>query len=30
MMRTTVNVYGDTCVAVMVAKDEGEKLTIDR
>ncbi|MDR2679954.1 MAG: dicarboxylate/amino acid:cation symporter [Tannerella sp.] len=30
MMRTTVNVYGDTCVAVMVAKAEGEKLTIDR
>lgn len=30
MMRTTVNVYGDTCVAVMVAKSEGEKLPIDR
>jgi Na+/H+-dicarboxylate symporter len=30
MMRTTVNVYGDTCVAVMVAKAEGEKLSIDR
>lgn len=30
MMRTAVNVYGDTCVAVMVAKSEGEKLTIDR
>jgi Na+/H+-dicarboxylate symporter len=30
MMRTTVNVYGDTCVAVMVAKAEGEKLPIDR
>ncbi|MDR3269230.1 MAG: dicarboxylate/amino acid:cation symporter [Tannerella sp.] len=29
MMRTTVNVYGDTCVAVMVAKSEGEKLQID-
>ncbi|KAA6348720.1 Proton glutamate symport protein [termite gut metagenome] len=29
MMRTTVNVYGDTCVAVMVAKSEGEKLPID-
>ena len=30
MMRTAVNVYGDTCVAVMVAKSEGEKLLIDR
>jgi Na+/H+-dicarboxylate symporter len=30
MMRTAVNVYGDTCVAVMLAKSEGEKLTIDR
>jgi Na+/H+-dicarboxylate symporter len=30
MMRTAVNVYGDTCVAVMVAKSEGEKLSIDR
>ncbi|GHV32235.1 hypothetical protein FACS1894177_08090 [Bacteroidia bacterium] len=30
MMRTAVNVYGDTCVAVMVAKSEGEKLNIDR
>ncbi|MDR0768918.1 MAG: dicarboxylate/amino acid:cation symporter [Dysgonamonadaceae bacterium] len=30
MMRTAVNVYGDTCVAVMVAKSEGEKLGIDR
>lgn len=30
MMRTTVNVYGDTCVAVMVAKAEGEKLSIDK
>jgi len=29
MMRTAVNVYGDTCVAVMVAKSEGEKLSID-
>ena len=29
MMRTAVNVYGDTCVAVMVAKSEGEKLPID-
>jgi len=30
MMRTAVNVYGDTCVAVMVAKSEDEKLLIDR
>jgi Na+/H+-dicarboxylate symporter len=30
MMRTTVNVYGDTCVAVMVAKSEGENLSIDK
>jgi Na+/H+-dicarboxylate symporter len=30
MMRTTLNVYGDTCVAVMVAKSEGESLKIDR
>lgn len=30
MMRTALNVYGDTCVAVMVAKSEGEKLNIDR
>ncbi|GHT66943.1 sodium:dicarboxylate symporter [Bacteroidia bacterium] len=30
MMRTAVNVYGDTCVAVMVAKSEREKLNIDR
>ncbi|MDR1682523.1 MAG: dicarboxylate/amino acid:cation symporter [Candidatus Symbiothrix sp.] len=29
MMRTAVNVYGDTCVAVMVAKSEGEKLPVD-
>ncbi|MDR1385604.1 MAG: dicarboxylate/amino acid:cation symporter [Planctomycetaceae bacterium] len=29
MMRTVVNVYGDTCVAVMIAKAEGEKLPID-
>ncbi|MCD8102009.1 MAG: dicarboxylate/amino acid:cation symporter [Alistipes sp.] len=29
MMRTAVNVYGDTCVAVMVAKSEGEQLNID-
>lgn len=30
MLRTAVNVYGDTCVAVMVAKSEGESLSIDR
>jgi Na+/H+-dicarboxylate symporter len=30
MTRTAVNVYGDTCVAVMVAKSEGEKLSIDK
>ena len=29
MLRTAVNVYGDTCVAVLVGKSEGEKLTID-
>jgi Na+/H+-dicarboxylate symporter len=29
MMRTAVNVYGDTCVAVMLAKSEGERLPID-
>jgi Na+/H+-dicarboxylate symporter len=28
MMRTAVNVYGDTCVAVMVAKSEGENLSV--
>ena len=30
MLRTAVNVYGDTCVAVLVAKSEGERLPIDR
>ena len=30
MLRTAVNVYGDTCVAVLVAKGEGERLSIDR
>ena len=30
MLRTAVNVYGDTCVAVLVAKGEGEHLPIDR
>ena len=29
MLRTSVNVYGDTCVAVLVAKSEKESLTID-
>ncbi|MGI5832546.1 MAG: dicarboxylate/amino acid:cation symporter [Thermoguttaceae bacterium] len=29
MLRTTVNVYGDTCCAVCVAKSEGERLTIE-
>lgn len=29
MLRTAVNVYGDTCVAVIVGKSEGEQLTID-
>ena len=29
MLRTSVNVYGDTCVAVLVAKSEGEHLPID-
>ena len=29
MLRTAVNVYGDTCVAVIVGKSEGEHLTID-
>ena len=28
MFRTTVNVYGDTCCAVIIAKSEGEKLNI--
>ncbi|MFY9152892.1 MAG: dicarboxylate/amino acid:cation symporter [Prolixibacteraceae bacterium] len=28
MTRTTVNVWGDTCVAVIVAKSEGEELKI--
>ena len=28
MMRTAVNVYGDTCVAAMVAKSEGETLSV--
>lgn len=28
MLRTSVNVYGDTCVAVIVAKSEGETLKI--
>ncbi len=28
MFRTTINVYGDTCAAVIIAKSEGEKLKI--
>ena len=28
MFRTTINVYGDTCCAVIIAKSEGEKLKI--
>lgn len=28
MFRTTINVYGDTCCAVIVAKSEGEKLKV--
>ncbi|HEX2984327.1 MAG TPA: dicarboxylate/amino acid:cation symporter [Ignavibacteriales bacterium] len=30
MMRTTVNVYGDTCGAAIIAKMEGEKLNTAR
>ena len=26
MFRTTINVYGDTCAAVIIAKSEGETL----
>ena len=29
MCRTAVNVYGDTCIAVLVAKSEKEKTEID-
>ncbi|HLN54186.1 MAG TPA: dicarboxylate/amino acid:cation symporter [Lentimicrobium sp.] len=28
MFRTTVNVYGDTCAAAIIAKSEGEKLKV--
>lgn len=28
MFRTAINVYGDTCAAVVIAKSEGEKLRI--
>ncbi|MGB4291818.1 MAG: dicarboxylate/amino acid:cation symporter [Bacteroidales bacterium] len=28
MFRTAINVYGDTCAAVIIAKSEGEKLAI--
>lgn len=29
MVRTTVNIYGDTCVAAIIAKSEGETLFAD-
>ena len=28
MFRTTINVYGDTCCAVIIAKSEGENFNI--
>jgi Na+/H+-dicarboxylate symporter len=28
MSRTTVNVWGDTCAAVIIAKSEGETLNV--
>jgi proton glutamate symport protein len=28
MFRTSINVYGDTCAAVIIAKSEGEKLKV--
>jgi Na+/H+-dicarboxylate symporter len=28
MFRTAVNVYGDTCAAVVIAKSEGEQLNV--
>lgn len=28
MFRTTVNVYGDTCAAAVIAKSEGEKINV--
>jgi Na+/H+-dicarboxylate symporter len=28
MFRTAINVYGDTCGAVIIAKSEGEKLKV--
>jgi len=28
MFRTTINVYGDTCCAVIVARSEGETLKV--
>ncbi len=28
MCRTTVNVWGDTCAAVIIAKSEGEKINV--
>ncbi|MFN2313684.1 MAG: cation:dicarboxylate symporter family transporter [Bacteroidales bacterium] len=28
MFRTVINVYGDTCGAVIIAKSEGEELLV--
>jgi len=28
MFRTTINVYGDTCAAVIIGKSEGETLKV--
>jgi len=28
MFRTAINVYGDTCGAVIIAKSEGEELLV--
>ena len=28
MSRTTINVWGDTCAAVIIAKSEGETLNV--
>ncbi len=28
MARTTINVYGDLCASVVIAKSEGEKLNL--
>ncbi|MBP5210496.1 MAG: cation:dicarboxylase symporter family transporter, partial [Bacteroidales bacterium] len=29
MPRTMVNCYGDSCGAIIIARSEGEKLTVD-